>query len=522
MRSRLIPSRPSNAAPGARHLRTARQMSAGVALLWLASAFPAAAQDAVPRAVTVARATALPACTVFVDAAAPGGGAGTAQSPFKSIAAAVGKAAPGAVICVAEGSYPEQLTPGAKHFTLAGGFQRGQGFRVRDSAAYVSQAVGKGRGSFIRIADPAPTGGSRTVIDGFDISGYSQAIVRDHYQSQRFDITNSHIHDNRCASTELAGAGFALNNISGRIQGNVIRNNTCGRGGAGFVNDGAKANEVVIEGNWIEGNAGMEPTTSHGGALYLFATKLRITANMFVGNRVTQWGGGLYVGADTGSGQSTTANLNWNIYRGNRAGKSGGGFFCDDGARCISYHEIYDGNCGGNILLDSGPEATGRTFARFEHMTNINARDAECKAPGYGVIINRDITAPESYAFVNALFWGNRKDGDIAALCDAGCDKLTVHIAHSMVQTGYETSGGAKVVFGERILAPADPRFVNAAKGDYHLRSTAGRWTPSGRVKDDVTSPAIGAGTPIADGPRRGQRVELGAYGNSVEASAVP
>lgn len=112
---------------------------------------------------------------------------------------------------------------------------------------------------------------------------------------------------------------------------------------------------------------------------------------------------------------------------------------------------------------------------------------------------------------MNALFWGNRKDDDIAALCDAGCDKLTVQIAHSMVQTGYETSGGAKVVFGERILTPSDPRFADAAKGDYHLRSAAGRWTPSGRVKDDVTSPAVGAGTPIADGQRRELRVELGA-----------
>ena len=41
--------------------------------------------------------------------------------------------------------------------------------------------------------------------------------------SQRFDITNNYIHDNMCADQSLVGAGFALNNVSGTIRGNVIR-----------------------------------------------------------------------------------------------------------------------------------------------------------------------------------------------------------------------------------------------------------------------------------------------------------
>ena len=95
---------------------------------------------------------------------------------------------------------PSELKPGEKYFTLAGGFQRGRDFKVRDSATYVSRATGRG-GSFIRYDDPAPKGNQLTAIDGFDISGYSQAIVRDYYESQRFDITNNHIHDNTCATT---------------------------------------------------------------------------------------------------------------------------------------------------------------------------------------------------------------------------------------------------------------------------------------------------------------------------------
>ena len=104
---------------------------------------------------------------------------------------------------------PSSSSRAKSHFTLAGGFQRGKEFKVRDSATYVSKATGRG-GSFIRIEDPGPKGNQLTVIDGFDISGYSQAIFRDYYESQRFDITNNHIHDNRCANDELVGAGFAL------------------------------------------------------------------------------------------------------------------------------------------------------------------------------------------------------------------------------------------------------------------------------------------------------------------------
>jgi hypothetical protein len=61
------------------------------------------------------------------------------------------------------------------------------------------------------------------------------------------------------------------------------------------------------------------------------------------------------------------------------------------------------------------------------------------------------------------------------------------------------------------------------AQGDFHLKSTAGRWTPAGYLQDAATSPAIAKGDPntAADrNPERaGRRSELGAYGNSAEAS---
>jgi hypothetical protein len=477
----------------------------------------------VPRAVAVARTTKLPACTVFVDAAAAAPGKGTVAKPFKTLAAAVAAAKAGAVICVAEGVYAETLTPGTKPLTLAGGFESGQAFQVRDSATFVSRAQGDG-GSFLRIDDPGPAGDQLTAIDGFEIIGYSQAIVRDYFLSQRFAITNNFIHDNTCSEPGLNGAGFALNNVSGTIKGNVIARNSCGRGGAGALGDSTNENSVTIANNLISENAGTEPESSHGGGLYLFTNKLKITGNAFVGNEVTGWGAGLFVGAFTGGGQFTTAKLSWNVYRDNRAGIAGGGLFCDDSAKCVSDHEIYDSNCGGNIYLDGGPGGSGPTIAKFDHLTNVRALAVGCESAGAGVQIDKNNEAPDRYAFTNAIFWGNAPKRDFATSCGADCDAVSVLVDYSMVQTKY-SDGGIAITFGTGIVKPKNPLFVNQKKGDFHLKSVFGHWTPDGIVLDTASSPALAKGDPdssTADNPKRaGKRTELGAYGNSEEASYV-
>ncbi len=476
-----------------------------------------------PRAVPTAGTKEIPECTSFVDAASSGG-QGTATAPYETIAEAVAAADNGAIICVAEGTYAEELAPGEKYFTLAGGFQKGKEFKVRDSSRYVSKAQGSG-GSFLRIEDPAPKEDQLTAIDGFEITGYSQAIYRDVYYSQRFDITNNFIHDNECADTSLVGAGFSLNNVSGTIKDNVFSKNTCGRGGAGALNDALNESKVLIENNLFEGNAGNEPGSSHGGALYLFGNELRITANEFIDNTVTGWGAGLYVGAYTPGGQQTSATLTWNVYRDNRAGIAGGGLFCDDSATCLSDHEIYDKNCGGNIYLDSGPGGAGPTIAKFDHLTNFGALEVGCNAPGNGVQIDRENDdASDDYSFTNAIFSGNAEGRDFVTGCNSGCDAVKVNVTYSMVQTDY-TNGGLDVTFGTGNVAPEDPLFVDAKAGDFHLKSTEGHWTPDGYVKDNATSPAIGKGDPdgaVDDNPDcAGDRSELGAYGNSGEASCV-
>ncbi len=468
------------------HFATALFVALAAAAAW---AEPASS-GTTPHAVKVARATAIPACTLFVDAAAKAGGDGTAAKPTKTIAAAVEAAESGAVICVAAGTYAEELKPGEKYFTLAGGFKPGSGFKVRDSAAFVSHAKGKGGGSFLKIEDPGPINGL-TAIDGFEISGYSQAILRDFYEPQRFDLTNNYIHDNVCTDETLAGAGAALVNISGTIRGNVFEKNSCGRGGALFVNDAINKGTVIIEANRVDGNAGTEAGAAHGGAFYLFANTLKITGNEFTNNVVTQWGAGLYVGAFTPGNQPTTATLSGNVYRANRAGDSGGGFFCDDGATCIASNEIYDANCGGNILVDGGSGGSGPTTTRFDHITNVGALTPDCKAPGIGLFVDTyEAVAPDSHTVTNSIFWGNGKGQDLATSCGTRCGQLKVNVSHSLVDTKYG-DGSVKITFGPGIVAPADPLFVAPDNGDFRLQDGS---PAAGKAKDGSDLGAAGKG----------------------------
>jgi len=83
------------------------------------------------------------------------------------------------------------------------------------------------------------------------------------------------------------------------------------------------------------------------------------------------------------------------------------------------------------------------------------------------------------------------------------------------IQGGWEGEGNIDV----------DPLFVDPDNRDYHLKSQAGRWDPIARtwVRDDGTSPCIDVGDPDADWtaelPPNGQRINMGAFGGTIEAS---
>ena len=107
----------------------------------------------------------------------------------------------------------------------------------------------------------------------------------------------------------------------------------------------------------------------------------------------------------------------------------------------------------------------------------------------------------------NCIFWENY--GEIYN------EDSTPIVTYSNVWWGYTGTGNID----------EDPLFVDAANGDYHLKSEAGRWDGDLQewVVDDVTSPCIDAGSPNSEYCRElwphGGRINMGAYGGTNEAS---
>ena len=116
----------------------------------------------------------------------------------------------------------------------------------------------------------------------------------------------------------------------------------------------------------------------------------------------------------------------------------------------------------------------------------------------------------------------------------------TSTVTYSNIQGGWEGEGNINVdpCFADPGYwpDPNDPNIVvelndpNAfwLDGDYHLKSSAGRWDPNSQswVFDDVTSPCIDAGDPLSpvmyEPHPRGCIINMGAYGGTGEASKSP
>lgn len=85
-------------------------------------------------------------------------------------------------------------------------------------------------------------------------------------------------------------------------------------------------------------------------------------------------------------------------------------------------------------------------------------------------------------------------------------------------------NGGSNALLGPDEIS-GDPLFADLGQGDFHVQSSAGRWDPSSAswLVDALDSPAIDAADPAQPFDREtapaGSAAELGAYGNTVEAS---
>ncbi|HUW30515.1 MAG TPA: dockerin type I domain-containing protein [Planctomycetota bacterium] len=217
-------------------------------------------------------------------------------------------------------------------------------------------------------------------------------------------------------------------------------------------------------------------------------------------------GGGIYCW-----GSPTIIN---NIIIGNNAEGYGGGIYAAGAASIVN--NIIAGNtahCGGGVTLQGNESVTNNT---------IFGNSAEW---GGGAISAHKNIGP---VVKNSILWNNGASDAIflEPYSPGPVISTNLTIQHSNVQ-----GGRSNVHLGIRCVLTwgsgnidTDPLFASSADGDYHLRSEHGRWSPliGAWMIDDETSACIGGGDPMTDysnQPQPSRRIEMGAYGNTAEAS---
>ncbi len=426
------------------------------------------------------------------------GGDGTLSAPYSTIVEALAVAGNGDTIQVTAGTYTGSLIIVGREITLLGGFS--DDFGTRDLTGFPTYISTSGGDAAVTLTD---AGESR--VEGFIITGGTGGGICVYGGAPL--ISSNVIEDNDTrggGACGEAGAGIGSENADITIVGNLIRNNISTYGGGVATNRGS----VTIDRNTIQDNTG---NADHGGGMYIAST-VTMSRNLIEGNTVGVsagygWGGGVIV-----FGDGNTATFISNVIRRNSAPSIGSGVFFDDGIAATMTNDLVYGNVcpeygGAGVYVDGLHENLGSTLT----VRNVTIAGHDCANDlgGNGILLERGSTVD----VVSSILWGNDRSGR-EFFNDGSC---TISVRYSDVEEVVDGLGNIS----------ADPLFADAASGDFHLRSAVGRFDEdNGWVTDSETSPCIDAADPAASFDREpspnGGRADMGAYGNTAQASMTP
>jgi hypothetical protein len=166
---------------------------------------------------------------------------------------------------------------------------------------------------------------------------------------------------------------------------------------------------------------------------------------------------------------------------------------------------------GGGIYASRATLANNTVVSNQATGTGGQGHAVEPATPIDGVSISEGagIYADANTVVLNTVLWGNFPD----ELAGQDCNNVTY------CDIGDSNCGS---INGNISI---DPLFADPNKGDYHLKSQAGRWDPNSQtwVTDANTSPCIDGGDPNSDWTAElwpnGKRINMGTYGGTPEAS---
>jgi hypothetical protein len=302
----------------------------------------------------------------------------------------------------------------------------------------------------------------------------------------------------------------------------------------------------TIKRNLVTGN-----TAPYGGGVYTSGNAATITDNLITGNTGT-WGGGLCCSyaSPTISGNRITNNvaeygggiqssysspsITSNTIQANSATINGGGINCDwlTGTPTITRNAI--------IANQAQAEGGGINCYYNNAVIRQNVICRNSADEGGGVACSSS-----SPPITNNTIAGNTAtDAGGGVWCVQASPTLTNNIIAFCTGAGVEAEGGnttvrycdvyanlggsfagSTITLGTGNIA-LDPQFANRGLDNYRLRSSGGRWTPAGWKADADNSPCINRGDPSSpfgsEPAPNGTRINMGAYGNTSEASRSP
>lgn len=401
------------------------------------------------------------------------------------------------------------------------------------------------------------------VLDGFTITdGNANARASDNIGAGMYNVSCSPTVIN-CTFNDNSAGGGMFNRSSSPILIDCTFAGNFGGGGGGLCNDSSSptltnctfiGNSTKVSGGGISNVNGSRSilvnctfagnsAIADGGGMFNIDSSPILTNCTFTGNLSNHGGGGMFnsessptltactfignLAKGPGGGMSNVSGSHPILadctFAGNSADKDGGGMFNVDSSPILN-NSIFSGNVaaynGGGIYnrADSNPSLINCTF---------NGNTALDKGGG---IYNED---DMFIVLTNCIFWEDKPE-------EIYVQNGSPIITYSDIQGGWPDEGNisADPCFADlgrwghqnnlsAIVEPNDPNAV-WIEGDYHLQSEAGRWDPKSSlwVNDEVTSPCIDAGDVISpfdlEPLPNGDRINMGAYGGTVEASKSP
>ncbi|MFC1793611.1 hypothetical protein ACFL3Q_08505 [Planctomycetota bacterium] len=351
-----------------------------------------------------------------------------------------------------------------------------------------------------------------------------------------FNIFGSPIVANcKFTGNSAVGGGGMFNYDCSLILNNCIFDkNYSSLGGGGMLNlhSSLILTKCTFSENWARDG---------GGICNGWPSTLNLTDCTFIRNSAVLNGGGIDGGtatltdcvfianeADQGGGMSSGHSILTNCtFIANKAIYWGGGM-CSWWDDTVS-HCTFSGN--------SGEISGGAIFIFWSDLVLTNCTLTGNSAPnGNALATNEFHSGGYNIELMNCIVWGSGNEiwNDVGS---------PITISYSDIQGGqasiYDPCG--VVVWGQGNI-DADPLFADPGywsdvndpnntlwiDGDYHLKSTSGRWNPVSEswVIDDITSPCIDAGDPLTlvmyEPHPRGCFINMGVYGGTVEASKSP